>query len=56
MKIAINNRGEKMNVQAFLSNISFPKSLDELELFVDKFNVEEILTVDETEWTALNGR
>ena len=41
-----------MNVQAFLNNISFPKSLDELELFADKFNVEEILTVNETEWTA----
>ena len=41
-----------MNVQAFLNNISFPKSLDELEFFADGFNVEEILTVSETEWTA----
>ena len=41
-----------MNVQAFLNNISFPKSLDELELFVDGFNVEEILSVDKTEWTV----
>ncbi len=41
-----------MNVQAFLNNISFPKSLDELEIFADEFNVEEILTVTETEWTA----
>lgn len=41
-----------MNVQAFLNNISFPKSLDELELFVDGFNVEEILTVSKTEWTV----
>ena len=36
----------------FLNNISFPKSLDELELFANGFNVEEILTVTETEWTA----
>lgn len=42
----------KVNVQAFLNNISFPKSLDELELFANGFNVEEILTVTETEWTA----
>lgn len=41
-----------MNVQAFLNNISFPKSLEELEIFADKFNVEEILTVSETEWTV----
>lgn len=41
-----------MNVQAFINNISFPNTLDELEYFADKFNVEEILTVDETEWTA----
>ena len=41
-----------MNVQAFLNNISFPKSLEELGIFADKFNVEEILTVSETEWTV----
>lgn len=41
-----------MNVQAFLDNISFPKTIEELEYFADEFNVEEILTVDETEWTA----
>ena len=41
-----------MNIQAFINNISFPKSLEELELFIDGFNVEEILTVKETEWTA----
>ena len=41
-----------MNVQAFVNNISFPNTLDELEYFADKFNVEEILTVDETEWSA----
>lgn len=41
-----------MNVQAFLNNISFPKTLEELEYFADKFNVEEILTEEETEWTA----
>ena len=41
-----------MNVQAFLNNISFPKTVDELEYFADEFNMEEILTYDETEWTA----
>lgn len=41
-----------MNVQAFLNNISFPKTLDELEYFAERFNVEEILNVKETEWTA----
>lgn len=41
-----------MNVQAFLNNISFPKTLDELEYFAERFNVEEILSVHETEWTA----
>ena len=41
-----------MNVQAFLNNISFPKTLGELEYFADGFNVEEILDVDKTEWTA----
>lgn len=41
-----------MNVQAFLNNISFPKTVDELEFFADEFNMEEILTYDETEWTA----
>ena len=43
---------EKMNVQAFIDNISFPVTLKELEQFADWFNVEEILNVDETEWTA----
>ena len=41
-----------MNVQAFIDNISFPTTLVELEDFIDEFNVEQILTVDETEWTA----
>ena len=41
-----------MNVQAFIDNISFPRTLEELEWFADEFNVEQILTVDETEWTA----
>lgn len=41
-----------MNVQAFLNNISFPKTLDELEYFADGFNVEEILDIDKTEWTS----
>lgn len=41
-----------MNVQAFIDNISFPMMLEELERFADWFNVEEILNVAETEWTA----
>lgn len=41
-----------MNVQAFIDNISFPITLEELERFADWFNVEEILNVDETGWTA----
>ena len=41
-----------MNVQAFIDNISFPMTLEELERFADWFNVEEILNVAETEWTA----
>lgn len=45
-----------MNVQAFIDNISFPMTLVELEDFIDEFNVEQILTVDETEWTAPNGQ
>lgn len=44
-----------MNVQAFISNISFPRTIDELKFFVKdvgRFNVEEILMFSETEWTA----
>ena len=41
-----------MNVQAFIDNISFPMTLEELGRFADWFNVEEILNVAETEWTA----
>lgn len=41
-----------MNVQAFLDNISFPRTLEELEWFADEFDMEQVLTVAETEWTA----
>ena len=44
-----------MNVQAFISNISFPRTIEELRVFVEdvgQFNVEEILTCSETEWTV----
>ena len=41
-----------MNVQAFLDNISFPRTLEELRRFADEFNVEEILRVEITEWTV----
>ncbi len=42
-------------VQAFINNISFLKSLDELEFFIDehgRYNVEEILGEATTEWTT----
>lgn len=44
-----------MHVQAYVNNISFPSSLDELEFFIYEhgcFNVEDILQETETEWTA----
>ena len=41
-----------MNVQAFIDNISFPRNLAELEDFADEFDVEQVLRVDETDWTA----
>ena len=42
-------------MQAFINNISVPKSLEELEWYIDEhgcFNVEDILMDVETEWTA----
>lgn len=42
-------------VQAFINNISFPKSLDELYYFATEhgtFNVEDILIEYETTWTS----
>ena len=43
------------NVQAFINNISFPKTLDELYWFATEhgsFNVEDILFETETVWTS----
>ncbi len=43
------------NVQAFVNNISVPKTLEELQFFIDEhgcYNVEDILQDSETEWTA----
>lgn len=40
---------------AFITNIAFPKSLEEVLLFVNevgRYHVEEILTESNTEWTA----
>ena len=43
-----------MNVQSVINNISFPKTIKELEHFVDEvghFNVEDILLSSTVEWT-----
>ncbi len=43
-----------MNVQAFINNISFPKTIEELKYFViyiGNYNVEDVLYNDEVEWT-----
>lgn len=44
-----------MNVQAIINNISFPKTIDELEWFIKDhgcFNVEDVLYDEITEWTV----
>lgn len=44
-----------LHVQAYVNNIAFPSSLEELEFFIYEhgcFNVEDILYESETEWTA----
>ena len=33
----------KMNVQAFLNNVSFPKNLEELDYYKDEFDVERYM-------------
>lgn len=41
--------------RAFITNISFPKSLDEVLYFIGergKLDVEEVMTADYVEWTA----
>lgn len=41
--------------ESFITNISFPKSLDEILYYMDKrgkFDVEEVLEADYVEWTA----
>jgi hypothetical protein len=46
--------GENMNVQSLINNISFPKTIEELEYFVKEvgyFNVEDILYCQTVEWT-----
>ena len=43
------------NVQAFINNISFPKTLEELEYFIYEhgcFNVEDVLCNDMVTWTT----
>ncbi|MGN0154914.1 MAG: hypothetical protein ACI4D0_03720 [Lachnospira sp.] len=45
---------KNMNVQALINNISFPKTIEELEYFVKDvghFNVEDILYYPTVEWT-----
>ncbi len=44
-----------LSVQSFINNISFPKSLDELQVFIYKhgcFNVEDILQNEDEYWTV----
>lgn len=44
-----------MQHKSFITNISFPKSLDEVLYFMDvrgKFDVQEVLQADCVEWTA----
>lgn len=41
--------------KAFITNISFPKSLDEVLYFIEergKFDVQEVMSADYVEWTA----
>ena len=42
-----------MNVQAFINNVSFPKSLKELEYYADwQFDVETLMREKTVEWTV----
>ena len=45
----------KMNIEAIISNISFPKTIEELEYFVKEvgqFNVDDVLLYETVEWTV----
>ena len=42
-------------VQAFIANISFPKTMDEFLYFLEDdfhFNVDDVICEDHLEWTA----
>ena len=39
-------------VQSYICNISFPTSLDELDLYAERFNLEDILKSDYEKWTV----
>lgn len=44
-----------MTTESFITNISFPKTLEEVMYFMNvrgKFDVQEILEADYVEWTA----
>ena len=44
-----------MNIQAIINNISFPKTIEELEYFVKevgRFNVDDVLLYETVEWTV----
>ena len=45
----MNNR---MNVQAFLSNVSFPKNIKDLDYYADQFDVEVLMCSEWVEWTV----
>ena len=43
------------HVQAYINNISVPKSLEELKIFIYEhrlYNIEEVLTEEDTNWTC----
>ena len=45
----MNNR---MNVQAYLNNVSFPKNMEELDHYADQFDVEVLMCSEWVEWTV----
>ena len=42
-----------MNVQAFLSNVSFPKNIKDLDYYADQFDVEVLMCSEWVEWTVI---
>ncbi|MBT9706684.1 hypothetical protein GPK62_04730 [Faecalibacterium prausnitzii] len=42
----------RMNVQAYLNNVSFPKNMEELDHYADQFDVEVLMCSEWVEWTV----